>query len=359
MVNKTKQFYIMIKDKNIIIVNIYYMLSYAFQELNKNNYEDISKESFEHIVDLFAEILFRGVSEQLKQGLYREYIDYRNNLSVLKSRLIINETISNIIQHKHKLSCEYDELSENNALNQILKSTIILLINNKDLQHKQKSQLRSIISFFNNVDEINVRNIRWNKLKFQRNNHTYKTLINICFFIIDSTIMTTDVGSYHMTTFYERHMNKLFERFVRNYYKKHYSYLKPNADVIKWNIDNNNSSKTEFLPQMHSDVVLHNNSHTLIIDTKYYGEIMQKQFNKKIIHSEHIYQIFSYVKNYDIYNSGNVSGLLLYAKTEEDILPNLDVNICNNRIMTQTLDLNKKFEHISKQLDDIVTMFIN
>lgn len=348
----------MIKDKNIVIANVYYMLSYAFQELNKNNYENISKEKFEHILDLLAEILFRGLSEQLKQGLYREYIDYRDNISVLRNRLNINGTINNIIQHKRKLDCEYDELSENNIFNQILKSTLILLMRNKDLQQKQKSQLRTILSFFNNVDEINLRNVKWNKLKFQRNNQTYKMLMNICYFIIDSTIMTTDVGNYHIATFCENHMNKLFERFVRNYYKKHYKKLQPNADIIKWNIEDD-SSTIDFLPKMHSDVVLRNGSHTLVIDTKYYGNILQKQFDKKTIRSGHMYQIFSYVKNYDINSSGNVSGLLLYAKTEEDVCPNIDVKIDNNRIITRTLDLNQKFELLSKQLDDIVEMFFS
>ena len=225
----------------------------------------------------------------------------------------------------------------------------------KDLHKKQKSQLRTILSFFNSVDEIDLRNVKWNRLKFQRNNQTYKMLMNICYFIIDFTIMTTDVGNCHMTTFCENHMNKLFERFVRNYYKKHYKQLQPNADIIKWNIEDN-SSTIDFLPKMHSDVVLRNDSHTLIIDTKYYGTILQKQFDKKTIRSGHMYQIFSYVKNYDINSSGKVSGLLLYAKTEDEVFPNIDVKIDNNRIITRTLDLGLEFDYIEKQLDDIVTI---
>ena len=46
------------------------MLSYAFSELRKNNYDDIDKEDFEHIEDLFAEILIKAVSLQLKQGQF-------------------------------------------------------------------------------------------------------------------------------------------------------------------------------------------------------------------------------------------------------------------------------------------------
>ena len=94
-----------------------------------------------------------------------------------------------------------------------------------------------------------------------------------------------------------------------------------------------------------------------LVDSGDYGKIMQSQFEKKTIRSEHIYQIFSYVKNYDMTNSGNVSGMLLYAKTEEDVLPDLNIKIDNNRIMARTLDLNQRFEFISKQLDDIAEMF--
>ena len=43
----------MIKDKTILIRNVYYMLSYAFDELKKNNYENIAQEEFDRIQDLF------------------------------------------------------------------------------------------------------------------------------------------------------------------------------------------------------------------------------------------------------------------------------------------------------------------
>ena len=64
----------MTEDKGILIRNIYYMLAYAFQELRKNNYAEVDKEDFDDIYDLFAELLARGISYQLKQGLYKEYI---------------------------------------------------------------------------------------------------------------------------------------------------------------------------------------------------------------------------------------------------------------------------------------------
>jgi 5-methylcytosine-specific restriction enzyme subunit McrC len=66
-----------------------------------------------------------------------------------------------------------------------------------------------------------------------------------------------------------------------------------------------------------------------------------------------MYQIFTYVKNMDAANSGNVSGLLLYAKTDEEIVPDSDFIISGNRISVKTLDLNTDFSNIAKQLNTI------
>ena len=52
------------------------MLSYAFQTLNQENYDDVAAESFDEMYDLLAAILAKGIGIQLKQGLYREYINH-------------------------------------------------------------------------------------------------------------------------------------------------------------------------------------------------------------------------------------------------------------------------------------------
>ena len=56
----------------------------------------------------------------------------------------------------------------------------------------------------------------------------------------------------------------------------------------------------------------------------------------------------------DFVHTGNVSGLLLYAKTDEDIVPDNDYIFGGNRISVKTLDLNTDFSNISKQLNAIV-----
>jgi len=73
------------------------------------------------------------------------------------------------------------------------------------------------------------------------------------------------------------------------------------------------------------------------------------------LNDDNMYQIFTYVKNSDKNNTGNVSGILLYAKTDETVLPDeKPFNIGGNNFSVKTLDLNTEFSEISNQLDEII-----
>lgn len=49
----------------------------------------------------------------------------------------------------------------------------------------------------------------------------------------------------------------------------------------------------------------------------------------------------------------SVSGMLLYAKTDEELQPDNSYLMSGNKISVRTLDLNREFSEIAKQLDDI------
>ena len=220
----------MTEDKGILIRNIYYMLAYAFQELRQNNYAEITGEKFDDIYDLFAELLAKGISYQLKQGLHREYIPKKDSLSTLRGKIDINGTITNRMKNDRKLSCNYDELSENNVYNQILVTTAWVLIKHSDVKKEQKSKLKRLMLFFHNVKTIELHSIRWKTLRFDRNNSNYRMLLYICYFILNEWLLTTEKGDFKMPEFSDDHMCRLFERFVLEYYKKHYPELKANEN---------------------------------------------------------------------------------------------------------------------------------
>ena len=107
-------------------------------------------------------------------------------------------------------------------------------------------------------------------------------------------------------------------------------------------------------------ITLHKGDKTLIIDTKYYGKSLSEHYDKATLRSAHLYQIFAYVKNLDTENTGNVSGLLLYAKTEDEVFPEGEPFVIGGNLFgARTLDLNRRFEEIAGQLEKIVKIFGN
>ncbi len=109
---------------------------------------------------------------------------------------------------------------------------------------------------------------------------------------------------------------------------------------------------------MRSDITLSACGRVLIIDAKYYTSTMQRNFDKRTVHSGNLYQIFAYVKNKQIAferagKSVEVSGMLLYAATDEEVQPDVTYRMSGNRISAMTLDLDRPFEEIRAQLDGI------
>ena len=135
---------------------------------------------------------------------------------------------------------------------------------------------------------------------------------------------------------------------------EHYPKLSVRASQIPWSLDD---GVREMLPIMQSDIYIQNEDSILIIDAKYYGKTTQMQFDKRKIHSNNLYQIFTYVKNCDYQfenQNKTVSGMLLYAKTDETIHPDNVYQMHGNQISVKTLDLNCSFDKIAEQMDSIV-----
>lgn len=341
----------------IPIQNIYYMLSYAFNVLNEQSYRDIATEQFSNAAELCAAILSKGVSVQLKRGLGREYIEQSEALSSLRGRIEISESIKTRSMHKQQLICSFDDFSVNSYMNRIIKTTMELLLR-ADISKERKKELRKILVFFNEVESLDIYTINWS-IQYNRNNQTYRMLVSICYLVIKGLLQTNSDGSTRIMDFFdEQRMCHLYERFILKYYSKEYAHIsnfKASASQIPWSVDD---GIIAMLPVMQTDIMLTYEEKVLIIDAKYYSHTTQTQYDTHTLHSNNMYQIFTYVKNKEAQLSNKpheVSGMLLYAKTDELVQPNNTYQMSGNKISVRTLDLNCDFSQIASQLDQIVT----
>lgn len=283
----------------------------------------------------------------------KEYIVQTEELSTLRGKIDISASVKEQTMLRKRLVCNYDEFSVNSYMNRIIRTTMETLVRS-NISKDRKKQLRKLLIYFAEVEPLNRESINW-KLQFNKNNQTYQMLISICYLILKGLLQTTSDGSTKLMDFLdEQRMCRLYEKFILEYFKKEHPEVKASASQIPWDTDD---GYREMLPVMQSDIMLKQGDRTLVIDAKYYAHTTQKQYDVNTLHSGNLYQIFTYVKNLDTGNTGNVSGMLLYAKTDELVLPNNNYKMGGNAISVKTLDLDCDFAEIRKQLDDIVDLY--
>lgn len=336
----------------IPVQNVYYMLSYAFRVLNEQGYKNIAIEQFNNVAELCAAILIKGISVQLKRGLGREYIPEMDALSAIRGKIDISESLKTRTMLKRQMVCVYDDFSVNSYMNQVIKTTVELLLRS-DISKVRKKELRKLFVFFSDVELLDVHNINW-RFQYNRNNQTYQMLISICYLIVKGLLQTNSDGTKKLMDFVdEQRMSRLYEKFILEYFRREHPEIMANASQIPWQLDDDTNA---MLPVMQTDIMLTKDEKTLIIDAKYYSHTMQTQYDVNTLHSGNLYQIFTYVKNKESQLSSQpheVSGMLLYAKTDEATLPNNTYRMSGNRISVQTLNLDCTFEQIAAQLDAI------
>ena len=328
------------------------MLSYAFQILQEKGYSNIATEDFDNAAELFSAILSKGISLQLKRGLNKDYIEVREPLSAIKGKIDISDSIKTRSVMKSQLICSYDEFSENSYFNRILKTTVLLLLK-ADISKSRKKELKNLMMYFSNVDVLDVHNIDWH-IRYNKNNQSYHLLLSICNLVIKGLLQTQHNGTSKLMNFLdEQNECRLYEKFILEYYRKHFPQISANAEQIPWQLDD---GVKDMLPIMQSDIMLKKGNNVLIIDAKYYSHTTQSRFDSHTLHSANLYQVFTYVKNkeYELREKEHkVSGMLLYARTDEEVQPNNTYYMSGNRIDVRTLDLNLQFSDIALQLDNI------
>lgn len=342
----------------IPIENIYYLLCYAWNKLEEKDRVNVSIDDKTELLDLFAKILINGTKLLLKRGVDKSYIDFTDEISGVKGKIQISQTLKSNLLFKQRTICTFDTFSSNILTNRILVTTIYSLSRTKGLDKELKKELIALQRMFSEVELIQIKNSLFSQVKLNRNNQFYGFLINVCQIIYENTLPSEEKGSYKFTDFTrdERKMNQLFEAFIRNFYRieqNKYNIVK--KETIDWQFVSDEVDSFQFVPKMETDITLENSSEKIIIDAKYYKETMVINYDREKIKSNNLYQLFSYLLNQEdkTDKTEKAKGILLYPTIEKDY--DLQYKYKSHAIEIRTINLNQNWRNISSRLKEIIT----
>lgn len=350
---------------NIPVRNIYYMLAYVLPELRSREFDGLGSEAFANAAELCAEILIRAVSTLVKRGLGRDYVSRSESLPLVKGRVQVVPTLRSRLRGKVGVECLFDEYSVDTPFNQTVKATLQVILRLGVCEQRQLAAKR-LLAQFNAVSDVPVSALS-RDIRLQRQHSFYGFVLYMCWLVIDGLLTTEEGNTRGVTYFSKQKMYELYERFLRAYFQREYPQFFVAAKQVQW-AQPAGCLPASLLPRMTSDVYICYENQILIIDAKWYTDVLSSRMDgSPKLKSSHLYQISTYVtheaatRERDSQRSGQeapqVAGLLLYAQDAQRTSISERYILAGNRIGAETVDMGADFEDIRATLDGIIAEY--
>jgi 5-methylcytosine-specific restriction enzyme subunit McrC len=325
----------------IPIENLYYLLLYAWDVLDEGQLVDISAESRATILDLLAAVLNRGTDQLLRRGLDRGYLSQREAIPGVRGKLDVSATIKANLLTYARTVCEFDELTYDILHNQILKATLLQLLRVADLATEMREPLRATCMRLHEIRDIKLTDRAFRSVQLHRHARMYRFLLDVCRLVRDCLVPEETTGNFRFRDFIrdKKRMNRLFERFLFNFYRREQTtFPRVLRKRVSW--AQTTGTHLELLPEMRTDVFLISPERRIVIDAKYYRETLTQYRSKRTIRSGHLYQLFAYLRNLPARSSSAapIEGMLVYPQTGQAL--DATYSMHGHVVRVCTIDLN-------------------
>lgn len=176
---------------------------------------DIQKRN---LLDVFILHFCEQLYAQLTQGMIRKYVKREKNLNVLRGRLLTERQFKFNLAHRERLFCRYDELSEDNAYNRILKFVLGILLKAAS-GNRAFQQVSELLMRFDPVSDSPADSSSLDSLRFDRLTERYKPIFDQCGYFLKGFYPDVRPGDEPcLSVLFD--MNKLFEEYVGSELRK-------------------------------------------------------------------------------------------------------------------------------------------
>jgi 5-methylcytosine-specific restriction enzyme subunit McrC len=351
-------------ENGIPIRNLWYMLLYAWNELPLQRINGLEDAEDAPTLDaLLAFVLMKLIQQRLRIGLGRNYTPETRLLRGIRGRIHFTDSLKKNTFEHGQAYCEFQQFSANVPKNQIVRSTLLRLIQignfgpDSGLANDLRHNLRRTTRMMEDIDLIELKLGFIRRQQLGRNDRDYRLMLAICEFLLERQMPTDSDGIHHLPALDRDAISlyRIYERFIANFYRIH---LK-NWEVLpqrqlSWH--SNNSSK--YLPSMHPDLLLVDKScgRIILLDTKFTAQsLVRNQWGNTLFDSGHLYQMYAYLKTQEHLTEEHrqASGILLYPTVNRNRLSEA-IELHQQTIRIETVDLAAPWQEIEKNLLQLI-----
>ena len=337
--------------------NLYHMLLYIWGHHDRDELTQAPGTSRlegdgNTLSDLFAHVLADAAARQLRRGLERDYEEIEEVGPRIRGRIQFGASVSRMLFHQGLARCAFDEFTADTPHNRILKTTLLRLLREGDLQPVLARRVRSLIPRMGDVAELELCARHFSEVRLHRNNREYGLMLSICRFIHEAAIPAT--GGQRGLRFrgisadWVNRKGTIFETFISRFYglkAGHLCKVRTKDVEFKHQIlpAEPDVGQAAYIPILKTDVLLDmNDGRRLIMECKFYGNPFDANANRfrakqdevaadapkqavpklqRKLSNAHILQLGAYMDGLTSKEpGGKVEGMLLYVQPDGEPL---------------------------------------
>lgn len=340
----------------IPIANLYYLLCYAWNRLDERSFVDVEALPRQDLPNLLAHILINGVKRLLRQGIDRTYIARNQDSQNPRGKIDITGSLKRGLLQRNAIACVVDELSHDVLHNRIIRTTLRRLASTVEIDPGLCHELRILEKKLDDVSPIELRAENFARVQLHRNNGFYRFLLHVCELCFFALLADEQHGEYRFKDFVrdEIRMRKVFQDFVYNFYRVEQNHFTVSSQRIDWDTSYIDGEARALMPEMVTDVCLDSSSRKIVIECKFTPNVLQENWGKLSARSEHLYQLFAYLKHFERRGGAHehCEGLLLYPTASD--LVDFVFDTQGHTVRIVTLDLRQAWTDIRIKLLDLL-----
>ena len=340
------------KNRPIPIANIYYLLCYAWSHVEERDLVRLDElQDLEKVHDLLGKLLAKGTFRLIRRGLDRGYREVQEDLSGIRGKIRVGETAKRALKARGRVSCEFEELSYDVLHNRILRSTLKSLLQLRDLHADVRTEVRNAFTKLGGVSHVHLNGRLFQRVQLDRNRRYYRFLLSVCRLIHEHLLVDEQSGENIFTDFSDERMEKLYEDFIIEFYRREQDTYRVNRGGrrIAWDDEGTPDHQRSWIPAMEADVVLEGRERRIVVDAKYYPEALGGRMGGKL-RSDNLYQLLAYLRNREATESlgPKHEGILLYPTVDSPM--KIDVCLEGFSIQARSIDLAQHWRKIHDEM---------
>ncbi len=336
-------------DKGIPIRNVYHMVCYAWDQAKTGPEADLGREQLDSLDDLLCCLAEAGARHLIRTGFHREYRTEAGELPTVRGKADALRSSMPGARMRKRVHCEYDEYDADNTFNRVLLATLRSMRRCTE-DGKMRKMLSGLLPYFAGVSEIRISPESFSSLRYDRNNASYRLLMGACELYWSDKMANESSGKHRFAKLSEdTRMEKVFERFLLNFYVRNRPDLKVNADSFGWRLSVG-GEYPEMLERLSTDITIRDPARRrmLIVDAKYYAKALEPRYGAEKVRNSHVEQVYAYMRNHPDAGEYEVRGMLIYPRAGRDVHCTFPLE--GGDVTVNTIDLGKDWREIEEEL---------